>query len=212
MRPCTPQPKYGLWTMSGAMILRISSFSSVTRIVGMTPSVVPEFGSVPIYGTGMNGASCGSIQRVIAWYHFLGLAGFFVDCCGPCAPSFSLGTPPGAIGPGWPGAGGGDAGVVGAPGTTCASSKGALATAALTAHGETRATDKADKAPARTKARVKPLVVLTRTTARNTEAAGRYPPRTDCPWWKRETASTIGRFGRRKSQIPRPSTHHAASD
>src|ERR1700677_714595 len=113
MRPCTPQPKYGLWTMSGAMILRMSSFSSVTRIVGITPIVVPEFGSVPIYGTGMNGASCGSIQRVIAWYHFLGLAGCFLGVSGPC-PSFSLCTPDGATGPGWPGAGGGDGGEPGA--------------------------------------------------------------------------------------------------
>src|ERR1700723_1429132 len=99
MRPCTPQPTYALWMMSGAMILRMVSFSSVTKIVGMTPTVVPEFGSVPIYGTGMNGASFGSTQRVIAWYHFLGFAGSFFGFSGPC-PSFALDTPGGAAGPG----------------------------------------------------------------------------------------------------------------
>ena len=114
----------------------------------MTPTVVPEFGSVPTYGTGMNGASFGSTQRVIAWYHFLGLAGFCLGFSGPCAPSLSVGTPAGATGPGWPGAGGGDSGVAGAPGMTCASNSGEDAAVAAPAQGEASAILKAHKAPA----------------------------------------------------------------
>jgi hypothetical protein len=86
----------------------------------------------------MKGASFGSTQRVIAWYHFLGLAGAFLGFSGPC-PSFSLRTPGGAAGPGWPGAGGGDTGVPGEPGTTCASSSGAEEAGAPLAQGESSA-------------------------------------------------------------------------
>src|SRR5579859_308996 len=45
--------------MSGAMMRRISCWSSVFNQTGRRPSVVPLFGSVPINGTGMNGAVAG---------------------------------------------------------------------------------------------------------------------------------------------------------
>src|ERR1700733_7299961 len=207
------------------MILRMSSFSSVTKIVGMIPSVVPESGSTAISGTGMKGASCGSIQRVIAWYHFfLGLAEFFLGFSGPCgapcccAPSFSVGTPGGAVGPGWPGAGGGAAGVTGDPGTTCASNSGAEGAGAAHAEDATSAVHTVHKAPALHRAlepvakclRSRFAAGVTRPTARSIEAGGRYPPKTHRPWWKCEIGLMSGGSGPRKSQIPRPSMHRAA--
>src|SRR5271165_1294197 len=45
------------------MILRISRCSSVTKIVGITPTVVPLLGSTSISGIGMKGAVAGFNQR-----------------------------------------------------------------------------------------------------------------------------------------------------
>src|SRR5580698_7311464 len=166
----------------------------------------------------MKGACFGSTQRVIAWYHFLGLAGAFLAVSGPC-PSFALGTPGGAAGPGWPGAGGGDTGVPGEPGTTCASNSGSEEAAAPLAQAElSAAVHKTDRNEARRPA-LAPVAEcsggglapgFTRATARRIEAAGRYPPRTHRPWSRCETGSMSGGSDPRRSQILRPSMHRAA--
>src|ERR1700679_3920001 len=116
---------------SGAMIFRISLFSSVISTVGMMPIVVPASGSTAISGTGMKGAWDGSNHRVMAEYHCLGLGGdcVHVGCAVPgCADPGGAAAPgcghaasdPGSGGPAWPGGGGGAAGAGGVSGASCA--------------------------------------------------------------------------------------------
>src|ERR1700722_7205515 len=116
---------------SGAMIFRISLFSSVIRTVGMIPSVVPASGSTAISGTGMKGAWDGSNHRVMAEYHCLGLGedcvqrGCAVPGCadpgGAAAPGCAhTASDPGSGGPTCPGDGGGAAGAGGVCGASCA--------------------------------------------------------------------------------------------
>src|SRR5580698_9497172 len=80
--------------ISGAMIFRMSLFSSVTSTVGMIPSVVPASGSTAISGTGMKGAWDGSNHRVMAEYHCLRLAG---DGGHPGGATDPCGVPDGAV-------------------------------------------------------------------------------------------------------------------
>src|ERR1700677_624083 len=64
MRPSAPHPKYGLCTMSGAMISVISLLELVTSMVGMMPSVTPLLGSTAVSGTGSTGQVVGFSQLI----------------------------------------------------------------------------------------------------------------------------------------------------
>src|SRR5271167_306249 len=86
MRPCTPNPKFSLTMMSGAMMRVTSRFASVCTQVGINPKVEPLFGSVEISGTGMNGAVAGLNQRDNP------LGGVASTGNGPCGTSTGVGA------------------------------------------------------------------------------------------------------------------------